>query len=147
MGLALAVLGVAAGPAAAQDTAPEHRVVKPWTRGTTHAANEVVGSRSGLDFSFIPPPTNDLPPPVPDLPELTISGGPVTGLVQIVDLTATPPPVNDLPPGPVAVRVRLLPPGPIAPARLELQILDFSQVTLLGPSGEPLALCGGVGGQ
>ena len=145
--LALAALWVAVPAAAQEDTAPEVGQVKPWTRGTTHAANEVVGNRSGLGFSFLPPPVHDIPPPVNDMPELTISGGPVAGLVQTVDLSTLPPPTNDLPPGPIAVRARLLPPGPSAPARLEVQILDFSQVTLLGPSGEPLALCGSTGGQ
>jgi len=49
--LAIGTLLLAAAPyAAAQDTAPQP--LKPWTQGTTQAANEVVGARSGLGFSF-----------------------------------------------------------------------------------------------
>ena len=63
----------------------------------------------------------------------------MSNLLQVIDLQ--PPPVNDLPPGPVAVRVRLLPPGPTAPARLEIQILDTTELTILGPTGDPMAFC------
>lgn len=131
--------------ASAQDTAPSPEPLKPWTGGTTHAANEVIGSRSGLGFSYIPPPTNDLPPPTNDLPELTVSATSVSGLVQVLNFV--PPPTNDLPPGPVAVRIRLLPPGPTAEPRFELHVLDASAIAIFGPNGQSAALCGMTGGQ
>jgi hypothetical protein len=133
--LALGTLALTAAPVAAQDTSPEQWLRRPWTHGTTHAANEVVGARAGMSFSFLPPG------PISELPELTVVGGPVAELVQVMDLGLVPPPTNDLPPGPVAVRVRLLPPGPVAPARLEVQLLDMANVTLLDANGAPVALC------
>lgn len=133
--LTLGTLVLAAVPALAQEP------LKPWTLGTTQAANEVVGARSGLRFAFIPPPVPDQPPPIGDMPHLTAATGPVEGIVQIADLSLIPPPTNDLPPGPISVRVRLLPPGPVAPARLEVQLLDMANVTLLDANGAPVALC------
>jgi hypothetical protein len=133
--LALGALVLAVAPVAAQDIPPEQWVRRAWTHGTTHAANEVVGARAGMSFSFLPPG------PVREIAEVTVLGGPVAELVQIMDLGLVPPPTNDLPPGPIAVRVRLLPPGPIAPARLEVQLLDMTNVTLLDANGAPVALC------
>lgn len=141
--LAIGTLALAAAPyAAAQDTAPQEPR-KPWTRGTTQAANEVVGARSGLGFRYQPPPVNDTPPPIPDMPELTVSAVSVSGLVQTLDLSANPPPQPELPPSPIAVRVRLYPPGPTTPARLELHILDATAIEIFGPNGESAYLCGG----
>jgi hypothetical protein len=146
MTMALGTLALAAAPyAAAQDTAPPQETRKPWTQGTTHAANEVVGARSGLAFRFTPPPVGDIPPPNPDFPELTVGASVVAGLVQTVNFA--PPPIGDFPPGPSALRIRLWPPGPISEARLELHILDATSIEIFGPNGERLALCGTTGGQ
>lgn len=138
--LALGTLALTAAPVAAQDTSPEQWLRRPWTPGTTHAANEVVGARAGMSFRFIPPGPPDAPSP-DDMPHLTVLGGPVAELVQIMDLGLIPPPTNDLPPGPIAVRVRLWPPGPTTPARLDVQLLDMTNVSLLDASGAPVALC------
>jgi len=136
--LGCGLLGV---PAMAQDQTNPHwhiRPERPWTQGTTNAANEVIGERSGLDFAFLPPgPTIPGEAPIPAV--ATITAIPVSNLLQVIDLV--PPPVNDLPPGPTAVRVRLWPPGPTTPARLEIQILDTTELTILGPTGDPMAVC------
>ena len=133
--------GLLGAPAMAQDETNPHwhiRPERPWTQGTTNAANQVIGERSGFDFAFLPPGPV-VPGETPTPAVATITAIPVSNLVQIVDFQ--PPPVNDLPPGPIAVRVRLLPPGPIAPARLEIQILDTTELTIVGPTGDPLAFC------
>jgi len=143
--MALGTLALATAPyAAAQDTAPPQETRKPWTQGTTHAANEVVGARSGLAFRFQPPPVNDIPPPQPDFPELRVSASVVPGLVQVVNFL--PPPIGDFP-RPTALRIRLWPPGPTSEARLELHILDATSIDLFGPNGVRAALCGTTGGQ
>jgi len=128
-------------PALAQDTGPINvhlRPERPWTQGTTHAANEVIGQRSGMDFSFLPPgPVVPGEEPQPGV--ITVGAIGLGSVAQVFNFQ--PPPVPELPPGPIAIRVRLLPPSPIAPARLEVQILDTTEVTILGPTGEPMAVC------
>ena len=141
-GVAFALgLGLLGAPAMAQDETNPNlhlRPERPWTQGTTHAANEVIGQRSGMDFHFLPPgpivPGESQTPGV-----ITVDAIGVGTVAQVFRFI--PPPTNDLPPGPIRVQIRLLPPGPITPARVEVQILDDSDVTFLGPTGDPIAFC------
>lgn len=109
--------------------------LRRWTRGTTEAANEVLGPRSGLSFHLADPPSER-----PDiLPALHVTVAPRAGLAQIVDLSRIDPPEPDREARDPGVRLFVDPPEPDRPAFV-IQLLHPEDVVVLGPDGERLTL-------
>jgi hypothetical protein len=103
-----------------------------WTSGTTQAANQVVGNRSGLSFQFVE--GNSL---VAD--QLTVTATADSRMTQVINLSTTPPPIGDTPP-PVGDRVATiaLPQRPVS-NRLDpytIQIFEPNKVVFLDASGQ-----------
>lgn len=128
--IAAAVVGLVVPVVVMAGSPPEPQ--RPWTQGTTEAANEVVGSRSGISFALTAPPDPAMPSP------LNITVVPAVQREQVLDINAVPPIDPDRP----ALRIRLgSPPEPSMPAPVELHVLDPSTIAIFGPDGRPAGIC------
>lgn len=109
--------------------------LRRWTRGTTEAANEIVGERSGLSFHLADRPGG--------IPVLHVTAVPRPDLDQVLTLSLVDPPEPDLEARDPVARIELIdPPNPDRPA-MTIQILRPESVTLVGPTGERILMPGG----
>jgi hypothetical protein len=101
-----------------------------WTPGTTQAANQVVGNRSGLSFQFVEGSAL-----VAD--QLTVAAVADSRMTQVINLV--PPPIGDQPP-PIGDRVAsiALPQlsGRGSPDPYTIQIFEPNKVLVLDASGQ-----------
>lgn len=116
--------------------------LKRWTNGTTEAANEVIGPRSGLSFHLADPPGEADPPG--GVPVLHVTAVPRTDLLQVIDLSLVDPPEPDVEPLDPVARIELVdPPNPDLPSTVIIRIDQPEHVILVGPTGETTLMCGG----
>lgn len=81
-----------------------------WTGGNVNAVNQLLGSRSGWQFVYLPPPDADVPPPDPEHGLFGVVDR-YAGLDQHIAIGTVPPPDADLPPPDADRPVNILVPG------------------------------------